>query len=491
MRKLNSILLFVGLGSVIVAGAQERYVVNSWIPPLDIYDETDGPGRGNFYASGDVNGDDTITSEDAAMLQEYRNGTYIPDSADTRFLDRADLNYDGHVDESDQSMLDNHLATHPFFYPSWYYAKLDRHGQEDVILKSMSIDGTENMSSSNPSSADEFETVSTQFYINLRGISQDFIDYLKEVPGGYEYNYTDNGRFNLPVLYVALTFRDPFDVPTSYSAMNTFVLGESLVEWSSLCIVEPRETSVDFSRNINIQPGEGNLKGDNILFYVIGPPDNPYTGDPVSRLLDYEIISLVPTFKIVYNLPYFWQLTLKDNTDPVITTTLEDGARYLPEAVASVSVYDEYLKRSWYSTDGGITKKGLSEGVNNIILPDEEGDYTVYIYAGDDFYNEVLEELSITVDKSTGKGSAFSAPYEGLRVFPNPSSDIIKIRDIPEETVRIDLLDIAGKPVQSITVTAGIEEKEIDLSGLRPGVYFIVAKSELENIRGLKRIVKR
>jgi len=490
MRKLNIMLLVLCCGIEMISSAQEEYVVNNWIPPVDIYDDTHGPGRGNFYASGDVNGDDTITWGDATMMQEYREGTYIPDSADKRFPDRADLNYDGNVDESDQSMLENHLATSPFFYPSWYYPKLDRLGQEEIILKAMRIDDTEDIGVHISSSAYGYEPVSTQLYINFRGISQDNIDYLEGL-GGYNYNHTDNGRFNLPVLFVSLTFRNPFGGLVGYYAMNAFVLGDYLIDWSSMCVVEPRETFEDFKMNINVQPGYGNLKGDYTTFDVLGPPKNPYTGASLSQHMEYEIKDLVPTFKMIYNLPYLWFLIEKDNTDPVITTTLENGACYQTEASATINVYDEYLKRSWYSTDDGNTKKGLSGGVNNIILPDEEGDYAVYIYAGDDFYNEVLKELSVTIDKSTGTGITLGSSNGGLSVFPNPSSDIITIKDIPAETVRISLWNIAREPVKSITDIAGREERKIDLSGLEPGIYFIVTKSEQENITGVKRIVKR
>jgi hypothetical protein len=488
MKKLNIILLVACWGIDIVSSAQERYVVNNWIPPVDIYNETYGQGRGNFYASGDVNGDDTITWEDATMLQDYRNGNYKPDSADTRFLDRADLNYDGIVDESDQSMLDNHLATNPFFYPLWYYPKLDRHGQEEVILKAMRIDDSEVIGDNSPSPGFGYEQFCTQLYINFRGISQDYMDYL-EGSGEYRYHPADNGRFNFPVLNVRLIFTDSFGIPVYCSAMNTFVLGENLIEWSSLCNVEPQEIFEDFNRNINIQPGEGTLKGKYLTFYVLGPPENPYTGAFISRHLEYGIKDLIPTFKRVYNLPYVRFIIFKDNTNPTISTTLENGATYQSEAVATISVYDEYLKRSWYSFDEGISQKELSEGVNNIILPGDEGDYRVYIYAGDDFYNEVLEELSITIDKSTSIGIVGGLSYEGLSVFPNPSSGIIKINAIPEETVRIDLWDVVGEPVKSITDIVGREEKEIDLSELEPGIYFIVTKDARENITGVRRIV--
>ena len=124
-------------------------------------------------------------------------------------------------------------------------------------------------------------------------------------------------------------------------------------------------------------------------------------------------------------------------------------------------------------------------------FPVVEGNYTGYIYAGDDFYNEVLKELSITIDKSTGTGTAAALSYEGLTVFPNTTSDIIKIRNIPDETAQIDLWNIVGNPVRSITETDLMKEQEIDLSGLEPGTYFIVTTGERENITGVKKIIKR
>ena len=84
-------------------------------------------------------------------------------------------------------MLEDHLATHPFSYPSWYYPKLDRSGQEEIILNAMKIADTEDLSASVSSSDYGYEPISTQFYINFRGISQDNMDYLEGL-GGYEYN---------------------------------------------------------------------------------------------------------------------------------------------------------------------------------------------------------------------------------------------------------------------------------------------------------------
>jgi|GEM_PF-4387963 len=84
--------------------------------------------------------------------------------------------------------------------------------------------------------------------------------------------------------------------------MNAFVLVESIIDWNNMSVVEPRETFEDFTKNINVQPGYVNFKGDNTTFYVLGPPKNPYTGALVSQHLEFEIKDQVPTFKMIYDL---------------------------------------------------------------------------------------------------------------------------------------------------------------------------------------------
>ena len=77
----------------------------------------------DWIGSGDSDGDDTLTSNDAVVLRNYLEGNYTPSPTDTRFLLRVDNNRNGVPDWNDLAMLENHFQEHPFSVPSWYYNK--------------------------------------------------------------------------------------------------------------------------------------------------------------------------------------------------------------------------------------------------------------------------------------------------------------------------------------------------------------------------------
>jgi len=69
---------------------------------------------------------------------------------------------------------------------------------------------------------------------------------------------------------------------------------------------------------------------------------------------------------------------------------------------------------------------------------------------------------------------------EGLRVYPNPASDILHISTGEALISGITLFDLSGKKVMESVLNSGfsITDIELDLHNLEPGVYFYSVRTE-------------
>jgi hypothetical protein len=92
----------------------------------------------------------------------------------------------------------------------------------------------------------------------------------------------------------------------------------------------------------------------------------------------------------------------------------------------------------------------------------------------------------------TGTISAQSAKHtsdenESFSVYPNPATGgKVFLSSKSSELKEIEIFDILGKKVMQTTVTTN---KEINISGLTPGIYIITVK-EAEHIATRKLIIK-
>ena len=76
-----------------------------------------------------------------------------------------------------------------------------------------------------------------------------------------------------------------------------------------------------------------------------------------------------------------------------------------------------------------------------------------------------------------------------LKIFPNPTRDIIFIEGYIERETNIQLLNNLGKVVMTSDINfKGVISKQIDISHLPMGVYFIHIKNSTEKI--IKKVVK-
>ncbi len=90
-----------------------------------------------------------------------------------------------------------------------------------------------------------------------------------------------------------------------------------------------------------------------------------------------------------------------------------------------------------------------------------------------------------TVEVSDGSGcNVFSQPYsfvlssdelirslEAIQLFPNPATDQVVLRNLPQDITRVEVLDASGRMIRKFDAQGPREWSE-DVSALKSGVYF-------------------
>ncbi len=139
---------------------------------------------------------------------------------------------------------------------------------------------------------------------------------------------------------------------------------------------------------------------------------------------------------------------------------------YTNEAVAQtdpserIRGFDDDPKPEIENISGSRPKPGYTFGLTApIISSDEEGSGTD---VNDEDAGKDLDNLMIKVT---------SLDYTGIKVFPNPVSDVLCVNLGMEIDVRISLMNILGQEVR-------LESREVnkvyfDVTQLDPGIYFV------------------
>ena len=240
----------------------------------------------NFYGSGDANGDNILNSQDLTRLIEVANGTFS-DSNDKRLRYRCDLNGDGYVNLSDVQILQDKLNGVIAYIPSdWNKSTIEQ--KKDWAKKMLDIAKT-NLYLFPDGNCNQF---TDQAYITVHGVSPKDISKFQQV---YNYDFTNNGLFNLPLLEIQTT-EYTVDGKFVYShAMNGFMFGTPSI-FANICPYEPQ------TNHLNVQFGEDALIGTNSRFYVRGPPmletvDIPGYGKDITMrwYVKYDVKDKMPT----------------------------------------------------------------------------------------------------------------------------------------------------------------------------------------------------
>jgi hypothetical protein len=271
-----------GLEKKILQGQIIEYKkINPFVQPND--------STSNWYGSGDVDNDNLpLNEKDLTRLNELIAGTYSNPS-DIRLRDRADVNGDGFVNSQDAQLLQNKINGSMPYLPSEWNKLQTRPEKEDWAKKMFAIDKT-NTTAFPGGDCVQF---SDQAYINFHGVNLTNISKFLEV---YSYDFTNNGRFNLPLLEVITQEYDAVGKPLGGHAMNAFIFGNAS-NFENVCPIEPQKD------HFNIKFGEDYLIGINSKFYLRGPPIirvvGPQNGKKIIEMpwyVKYTIKDKIPTW---------------------------------------------------------------------------------------------------------------------------------------------------------------------------------------------------
>ena len=121
--------------------------------------------------------------------------------------------------------------------------------------------------------------------------------------------------------------------------------------------------------------------------------------------------------------------------------------------------------------------EGAQSGEINFIANLDTGSYYAALFI-DDSFSRVSDKASFLVESNALQVKQTAAA--SIRLFPNPSSGMIKINysDFPQEDAILKIISLAGDVVYSkhILSSSFTGELELDLSELVPGVFFIHIK---------------
>lgn len=143
-----------------------------------------------------------------------------------------------------------------------------------------------------------------------------------------------------------------------------------------------------------------------------------------------------------------------------------------------VTEYDSYGGVMWAKSIGGLTNDNP-----NAIAPDLSRNFVIAASLGsvDITVGDTTLYSAGTVDAlivksantpATGIGDVAVSP--AIKVYPNPARDYVVVNAM--ENTLIGIYDLQGQLCRSVVSSAA--ETRVDISGLRPGIYVIIAGNE-------------
>lgn len=164
--------------------AQERLIVDNFSQP--------NSKTLNYYGSGDVFLDNQINQKDVLRLDSLINKT-LAEPYDDRLTDRADINGDGIINQTDKQILEDKLNGLKDYLSHWN--KLTKTEKISWFEKMAEIDKTDTL---HTTICYKFSTV---FAINFHG----FPSLENRISPDFPWQFSKNCRFNIPVYTVSTT----------------------------------------------------------------------------------------------------------------------------------------------------------------------------------------------------------------------------------------------------------------------------------------------
>ncbi len=172
------------------------------------------------------------------------------------------------------------------------------------------------------------------------------------------------------------------------------------------------------------------------------------------------------------------------NAAPVINVTSPvNGQTYdtknIPHTLKiplKVSVVEKEFKSGYYSFDGGKTKVTMKQSEDrNLTLPDgsdyfPDGDYTMTIYAQDNYNLEATKTVKFSVGNVTAIDNI--SPDSRVTSYPNPTSGLTTITYPAGVKAVVKLFDSSGSLLKHVTDEDQDGETIADVSDFPSGILF-------------------
>ena len=405
-----------GLATFLLAGAfafspmkskaQEKYrlIIDNFSQPNDT--------TLNYYGSGDINKDNIITWEDASRLDSLIQRTFT-DSSDDRLTDRADIDGNGLIENQDKLDLEEFLITgDKTKIPGRFYNNLTKVDQNNLSERMEEIDKTDTLPFS--AGCDHFAIPLT---INFYGFES-----LKEVdPETFEWKFSKNGRFNIPLYYVATTTTSGL----GHAINGGLFMGENPFDFYSWKFTEPSDDD-------DVHPGEWNMannKAVSIQFFNIKDDGTASASSMITWLLDENG---VPTFLEGVKTKYIVKSNPnKDTIPPEVSLTSPIDSNFYNSDVNLEYLVKEnqtFLDTAYYELNGirqyiacevpaTLKVNAPVDSISATIpLTSEEGEHNFMFYASDIAKpqgNETIINRYFVIDKTNPEITASINHIEG------------------------------------------------------------------------------
>jgi DUF971 family protein len=186
-------------------------------------------------------------------------------------------------------------------------------------------------------------------------------------------------------------------------------------------------------------------------------------------------------------------VTSPDNVAPEVSvaysdSTIDRGATISVSATASDDGYPDppaALTYSWTVTSGNAADVTIAspDQLTTDVTISALGDYVLQISVSD---GEVSTTRTVSI--TTQIPESIEALGSGVRMYPNPASDVltIELQNVGPSDIRI--FDLTGKPVY---IDRHVNSStEIDVSGFESGIYFVTVTFGKESVISRLNILK-
>ena len=317
----NIVLAWTSILPVMSQTSTERVMVNPFVQPNDT--------SLNYYGSGDVNKNNKIDSIDYQTAINGLIGQEVPSNITNRMYDRVDVDDDGFITENDRTKIKNYVDSKDSTgLPGRFWNYLDKTQKKNWSQKMINMEKKFRMKNLFPSDW-LCGKMSAQTEMNFKGYKN--LNDTSIQNKFSEYDFNNNGRFNLPVYSISMTGPN---IPDGHIA-NAILIGENPKNFGDWYFFDPAgmyaelkpKTGTNMPENSNIKIKQNEFKSNGII------------GE--TQFLEFQLNNLIPEL-VDYN-PYVLVLKnpLNEKTAPELELTgVEKNKFYKNIPIIGYKVHD-------------------------------------------------------------------------------------------------------------------------------------------------------